>query len=187
MGQLIYSMMVSLDGYVADRQGNFDWAIPDEEVLTAVNTATATIGTYLYGRRMYQMMMVWETDPDIADDSAGSQEYATLWQQADKIVYSTQLSEASTARTAIKTEFDPAEIRQLKDSSSTDISVDGPTLAAEAFRHNLVDRIDPLVCPVVVGGGLAFLPDLRMQLELEQQQSFCNGMVSLQYRVKPPV
>jgi len=186
MGQLIYSMMVSLDGYVADRRGNFDWAVPDEEVMAAINAETATIGTYLYGRRMYQTMMVWETDPDIAGDSEGSREYAELWQQADKIVYSTQLDDVSTARTEMKAAFDPAEVRRLKEAHPTDISIDGPTLAAEAFQHNLVDSIRPLVCPVMVGGGLAFLPAHRLQLELEQHQSFGNGMVSLQYRVKHP-
>ncbi|HEY4557393.1 MAG TPA: dihydrofolate reductase family protein [Enteractinococcus sp.] len=184
MGQLIYSMIVSLDGYVADTQGNFDWAMPDEEVLAAVNAETATVGTYLYGRRMYQMMMVWEIDPDFVGDSPGSQEYARLWQQANKVVYSTQLAEVETARTELRRQFDPLEVQQLKESSSADISIDGPTLAAEAFRHELVDRIHSIVCPVVVGGGLPFLPEMWIQLELLEHQSFKNGMVRLQYEVQ---
>lgn len=186
MGQLIYSMIVSLDGYVADQQGNFDWARPDEDLLAAVNEDTASIGTYLYGRRMYQTMMVWETDPDIAGNSPGSQDYAKLWQQADKVVYSTQLTEVSTARTVLKHQFDPLEIQRLKESISADLSVDGPTLAAEAFRHNLVDQIHLVVCPVVVGGGLPFLPDIRMDLELLGHQRFDHGMVWLQYKVHHP-
>lgn len=184
MGQLIYSMIVSLDGYVADKQGNFDWAMPDEDVLAVVNAETATVGTYLYGRRMYQIMMVWETDPAMAEDSPGSRKYAKLWQQAHKVVYSTQLAEVETARTELRRQFDPLEVQQLKESSSTDISIDGPTLAAEAFRHDLIDRIHLVVCPVVVGSGLPFLPEIRMQLELLEHQSFDNGMVRLQYEVK---
>lgn len=186
MGQLIYSMIVSLDGYVADRNGNFDWAVPAEDVMEAINTETATIGTYLYGRRMYQMMHVWETDPDLARGSPGSQAYANLWQQANKIVYSTELFEVWTTRTELRRDFDPKEVQQLKVSSTNDLSVDGPTLAAEAFRHNLVDRIHLVLCPIMVGGGLSFLPDVPLELELDGHQSFSNGMVSLQYRVKNP-
>lgn len=186
MGQLMYSMIVSLDGYVADQQGNFDWAMPDEDLLAAVNAETASIGTYLYGRRMYQTMMVWETEPDIAGDSPGSHDYAKLWQQADKVVYSTQLGEVSTARTELKRHFDPVEVQRLKESTSADLSVDGPTLAAEAFRHDLVDQIHLVVCPVVVGGGLPFLPNTRMNLELLDHQSFDHGMVRLQYKVQHP-
>src|SRR5690625_4671117 len=211
MGQLIYSMIVSLDGYVADRQGSFDWAMPSEEVLAEVNAETVSIGTYLYGRRMYELMQVWETDPNIAGDSAGALTYAELWQQANKIVYSTQLDDVSTSRTELrrtfdpeevrqlKTQtsdffgvkcsaqfrtFDPEEVRQLKTQTSADLSVDGPTLAATALRHDLVDRIHQIVCPIVVGSGLSFLPELRIDLELDRHQRFDNGMMALQYRVK---
>lgn len=183
MGHLIYSMMVSLDGYVADQQRDFMWAVPDEEVLATVNEQTATVGTYLYGRRMYELMHVWETDPDIAGDSPGSQKYATLWQQATKIVYSQRLDEVATQRTTLRRHFDPAEIRQLKETSTTNLTVDGPTLAAEAFRYDLVDEIHPIVCPIVVGAGLAFLPKVGLDLELLTSQRFANGMVSLQYQV----
>ena len=183
MGQLIYSMMVSLDGYVADQDGDFTWAVPDEEVLAAVNEQTAAVGTYLYGRRMYDMMHVWETDPNIAGDSPGSQKYAHLWQQATKIVYSRHLEAVATQRTTLRRNFDPAEVRQLKGTSSTDLTIDGPTLAAEAFSHDLIDQIHAIVCPVVVGAGLAFLPEVRLNLELLASQRFGNGMVSLQYQV----
>lgn len=184
MGQLIYSMIVSFDGYVADQHGKFDWAMPDEEVLATINEQTSTIGTYLYGRRMYEMMHVWETNPDIAGGSPGSQKYAKLWQQADKVVYSTRLDEVVTRQTALRQTFDPAEVQQLKDSTSTDLSVDGPTLAAEAFRHNLVDQIHVVVSPVMLGGGLAFLPNATLNLALLETQQFGNGMVSLQYQVE---
>lgn len=177
-------MVVSLDGYVADRQGNFDRAMPSEQVLAAVNAETVSIGTYLYGRGMYELMQVWETDPEIAGDSSGSQTYAELWQQADKIVYSTQLSKVSTARTELRRTFDPDEIQQLKTRASADLSVDGPTLAATALRHGLVDRIHQIVCPIVTGSGLPFLPDLRIDLELDKHERFDNGMMALQYRVK---
>ena len=184
MGQLIYSMIVSLDGYVADRQGSFDWAMPSEEVLAEVNAETVSIGTYLYGRRMYELMQVWETDPNIAGDSAGALTYAELWQQANKIVYSTQLDDVSTSRTELRRTFDPEEVRQLKTQTSADLSVDGPTLAATALRHDLVDRIHQIVCPIVVGSGLSFLPELRIDLELDRHQRFDNGMMALQYRVR---
>ena len=184
MGQLIYSMIVSLDGYWADRQGNFDWAMPSEEVLAEVNAETVSIGTYLYGRRMYELMQVWETDPNIAGESAGAQTYAELWQQAHKIVYSTQLDDISTARTELRRTFVPEEVRELKTQTSADLSVDGPTLAATALRHGLVDRIHQIVCPIVIGSGLSFLPELRIDLELDRHQRFDNGMMALQYRVR---
>lgn len=184
MGQLIYSMIVSLDGYVADERGNFDWAMPTEQVLAQVNAETVSIGTYLYGRRMYELMQVWETDPDIAGDSPGSHTYAELWKQADKIVYSTQLFDVPTTRTVLHHTFDPVDVRQLKANTTADLSVDGPTLAATALQHGLVDRIHQIVCPIVVGSGLAFFPKLRIDLELDRHQRFDNGMIALQYRVK---
>lgn len=184
MGQLIYSMIVSLDGYVSDQQGRFDWGMPDEEVLAAVNNDMETVGTYLYGRHMYEVMQVWETDPHIARGSPGSQAFATLWQQADKVVYSTGLAETPTNRTQLRREFDPVEVQRLKVSSRKHLTVDGPTLAAAAFRHDLVDQIHMIICPVVAGGGLAFFPNRPMDLELVQQQRFGNGMVQLRYEVQ---
>lgn len=183
MGQLIYSMLVSADGYVADRDGNFDWAVPDEEVLSVINADTADVRTYLYGRRMYEMMHVWETDPDAAAQSDESAEWAKIWCEAQKIVYSTTLPEVWTRHTRLEREFRAADIRQLKEADG-DLTVDGPTLAAEALRLGLVDQIHMLVCPVTVGGGLSMLPDLALSLSLRSTRSFSNGMVQLKYDVK---
>lgn len=183
MGQLIYSMLVSVDGYVADRDGNFDWAVPDEEVLSVINADTAAVRTYLYGRRMYEMMHVWETDPDAAAQSDESAAWAKIWCEAQKTVYSTPLPEVWTRHTRLEREFRAADIRQLKEADG-DLTVDGPTLAAEALRLGLVDQIHMLVCPVTVGGGLSMLPDLALSLSLRSTQSFSNGMVQLKYDVK---
>jgi dihydrofolate reductase len=183
MAQLVYSMIVSLDGFVADGSGGFEWAVPDEEVLDAVNGDIAEVGTFLTGRRMYEMMAVWETDPAVADQSPQSQVFAQLWRERDKVVYSRTLEAVPTSRTRVERQFSPAEVRRLKEHASADLTVDGPTLAAEALRHGLVDRIVPLVCPVVVGSGLRFLPDLRIGLHLENERRFGNGMVRLSYAV----
>lgn len=183
MGQLLYSMITSVDGFVADRAGNFEWAVPDEEVLAAVNQETADLGTYLYGRRMYQLMAVWETDPVIAAQSPRSGEFAQLWQQAEKVVFSTTLASVETTRTTLQRHFDPAQVRALKAASSRDLSIDGPTIAAAAIRHGLVDQIRMLVCPVSLGGGLRFLPDLRLNLRLRHHRAFGNGMTQLHYDV----
>lgn len=182
MGRLIYSMLVSADGYVADEDGNFDWAVPDEEVLAAINADTADVGTYLYGRRMYEMMHVWETDPDAAAQSDESAEWAKIWCAAEKIVYSTTLPEVWTRHTRLERGFRAADIQQLKDTDG-DLTVDGPTLAAEALRLGLVDEIHMLVCPVAVGGGLRMLPELALTLTLRSSRSFGNGTVQLKYDV----
>lgn len=186
MGKLVYSMIVSLDGYVADREGEFaSWARPDEQVLAAINEETSTADTYLLGRRMYEMMAVWETDPEVIEQSPQSTQFAQIWQGADKFVYSRSLETVHTARTQLRSRFDPDEVAQIKADANGDVTVDGPTLAAEAIRHGLVDRIDLLLCPVALGGGLRFLPDHRISLSLRHEQRFDNGMVQLRYDVLP--
>lgn len=184
MGRLIYSMITSVDGYVADRDGHFDsWARPDEEELAAINEDMAGVATYLYGRRMYEMMAVWETDPAVAGQSPQSEEFAKDWQAKDKIVYSTTLPDVHTQHTRLERAFDPGAIRELKAASDTDLTVDGPTLAAEALRHGLVDEVHMLVCPISVGGGLALLPDFRVDLRLLSEHRFTSGKVQLKYAV----
>lgn len=181
MGKLIYSMISSLDGYVADTEGNFDWAMPDEEVLATINDDAAGVSTYLYGSRMYEMMRAWETDPEVITQSPRSEDFARIWQQAEKVVYSTSLPDVDTARTRLERNFDPDAVRTLKLESDGDLTVDGPTLAAHALRHSLVDEVRLLVCPVAVGSGLAALPDLRLDLHLRDVRRFGNGMVQLHY------
>ena len=184
MGKLVYSMNVSLDGYVADREGGFDsWARPDEQVLAAINEETSAVSTYLLGRRMYEMMAAWETDPAVIEQSPQSTQFARIWQSADKVVYSRTLEAVHTSRTRLRSRFDPAEVARIKADAEGDVTIDGPTLAAEAIRHGLVDRIDLLLCPQTVGGGLRFLPDHRLDLALRQEQRFDNGMVQLRYDV----
>jgi dihydrofolate reductase len=185
MGNLIYSMIASLDGYVADGEGEFaSWAQPDEQVLAAINDESASASTYLLGRRMYEMMAVWETDPEIIEQSLESTQFAQIWQRADKVVYSRSLQSVHTSRTQLRSRFNPEEVAQIKRHAEGDVTVDGPTLAAEAIRHGLVDRIDVLLCPVIVGGGLRFLPDHhRLDLALRHEQKFDNGMVQLRYEV----
>lgn len=185
MGHLIYSMIVSADGYVADRGGRFDdWARPDEEALEAINGDMAKVGTYLYGRHMYAMMAVWETDPAVAAQSPQSEEFARQWQTKDKIVYSTTLGSVRTERTRFERRFDAGEVRRLKETAAGDLTVDGPTLAATALRHGVVDELHMLVCPIVLGGGLRYLPDEgRRELRLRGERRFGSGMVQLKYDV----
>ena len=182
MASLRYLTICSVDGYVADRAGRFDWAAPDAEVHRFVNDAERSTGTYLYGRRMYDVMAGW----DIADPgrTPESQEYTAIWQAADKVVFSTTLVEVWTARTRLVRRFDPTVVRQLKATSERELSVGGPTLAAEMLRTNLVDEIHLIITPTIVGGGLPALPaDVRLQLELLDERRFGNGAVSLRYRV----
>lgn len=184
MGSLIYSMIVSLDGYVADSDGEFaSWAQPDEQILATINDETTFASTYLMGRRMYEMMSVWETDPEVIEQSPESTRFAEVWQQAEKIVYSRTLKSVHTSRTQLRSHFDPDEVAQIKAETNGDVTIDGPTLAAEGIRHGLVDRIDVLLCPVTTGGGLRFLPDHRLNLALRREQKFDNGMVQLRYEV----
>jgi dihydrofolate reductase len=183
MAKLVYSAIASLDGYVADEDGNFDWAAPDEEVHAFINDLARPLGTYLYGRRMYETMVVWEIDPTLADRSPVMRDFAGIWQAADKIVYSKTLEAASTARTRIEREFDPEAVRQMKALAGRDMIVGGPDLAAQAFEAGLVDECHLFVAPVVVGGGKRSLPDdVRLKLELLDERRFSSGMVYLYYR-----
>ncbi|MDP9286216.1 MAG: dihydrofolate reductase family protein [Actinomycetota bacterium] len=183
MAKLIYSAITSLDGHVADEDGNFDWAAPDEEVHTFVNDLERPVGTYLYGRRMYDVMVYWETAHTLADQPPVEQDFAEIWQAADKIVYSRTLKAVSSARTRIERDFDPQAVRQLKASAGRDISVGGPDLAAQAIKAGLVDEWHLFVAPVVVGAGTrAFPSDVRVKLELVDERRFRNGTVYLHYR-----
>ncbi|MDQ1458403.1 MAG: hypothetical protein QOH28_4023 [Actinomycetota bacterium] len=182
MAKLIYSVITSLDGYVADEDGNFDWAEPDEEVHAFVNDLERPAGTYLYGRRMYEVMSSWETAPVDGDQPAFMRDFAQIWQAADKIVYSKTLDALSSARTRIERDFDPEAIRQMKASAERDITVGGPDLAAQAIKAGLVDEYHLLVVPVVVGGGKQSLPDdVRLNLELRDLRRFDRGVVHLHY------
>src|SRR6476620_9102408 len=184
MARLIYSAITSLDGYVADEQGNFDWAAPDEAVHAHVNDLERPIGTYLYGRRMYEVMRVWETLGTDGDESDIERDYATLWRAADKVVYSSTLPAVTTARTRLERSFDPVVVRALKDSAGSDLGIGGPGIAAHALAAGLVDDIRLYLNPVVVGGGTAALPDgVRAGLELVDEHRFDNGVVYLAYRV----
>jgi dihydrofolate reductase len=185
VAKLIYSAIASLDGYVADEHGNFDWAAPDEEVHAFVNDLERPVGTYLDRRRMYETMFYWETAHPLPDQSPVERDFAEIWQAADKIVYSTTLEGASSARTRIERGFDPEAVRQMKAAAGRDISVGGPDLAAQAIRAGLVDECRLFVSPIVVGGGKRFLPDdVRLKLELQDERRFGNGVVHLHYRTR---
>jgi dihydrofolate reductase len=179
---LVYSVIASLDGYTADTEGKFDWAEPDEEVFAFVNELERGTGTYLYGRRMYETMLFWETVP-LEGQNPVIRDYTGIWRAADKIVYSTTLQVASTARTRIESRFDPEAVRALKQHG--DISIGGPGLAASAIRAGLVDEYQVFVTPVVVGGGTSVFPHgVRAGLELADQRRFASGVVYLRYRTR---
>ena len=185
MARLIYLAITSLDGYIADEDGNFDWAAPDEEVHTFINDLERPVGTYLYGRRMYEVMVVWETDPTLAEQSPVTRDFAQMWQAGEKIVYSKTLEQASSARTRIERDFDPDAIRQMKAQAGRDIAVGGPDLASQAIKAGLVDEYQLFVAPIVVGGGKQSLPNnVRLELELLEERRFGNGMVYLHYRTR---
>jgi dihydrofolate reductase len=185
MARLIYSAIGSLDGYVADENGNFDWAAPDDEVHAFVNDLERPIGTYLYGRRMYDVMTYWDTAGTDTDQSPVASDFTQIWQAADKIVYSRTLQATSSRRTRIERTFDPDEVRQLKASAGSDLSVGGPELAAQAIRAGLVDQCHLFLSPVLVGGGNPALPaDVRLDLELLDERRFGNGVVHLHYRIR---
>jgi dihydrofolate reductase len=182
MASLIYSALASLDGYIADEDGNFDWAEPDEEVHTFVNELERPVGTYLYGRRLYEVMVSWEDAEALADQPPFIQEFGEIWRAADKIVYSKTLEAVSSARTRIERDFDPEAVRKLKAAAERDLLVGGPELAAHAFAVGLVDECHLFLAPIIVGGGKQGLPDhVRLQLELLNERRFGNGTVFLRY------
>jgi dihydrofolate reductase len=186
MGKLIYSVIASLDGYISDRDGNFDWAAPDAEVHAFVNDLERPIRTYLYGRRMYETMVYWETAATAADSHEVERDYAGIWRAADKVVYSSTLAEPSSLRTRIERTFDVDAVRRLKESRKADLSVGGPDLAAQALRAGLVDEFHVFLHPVVVGGGHQALPDdLRLDLGLLDERRFAGGVVYLRYQLRP--
>ena len=186
MAKFIYFVIMSLDGFIEDDNGNFDWAAPDEEVHTFVNDLVRPVGTYLYGRRMYEVMTVWETDPSLAVDAPATQDFAQIWQAADKVVYSSTLSAVSTTRTRLERVFEPETVLQMKLASKWDMAVGGPELAAQAFRAGLVDECQLIVAPVLVGTGKLALPrHHRLKLGLREERRFGNGMVFLRYDTMP--
>lgn len=186
MGKLIYTTIASLDGFINDEDGKFDWSAPDAQVHAFVNDQERPIGTYLYGRRLYEVMAVWESLKSFVDPPPVIRDYAAIWQATDKIVYSRTLKTVTSSRTRLEREFDPAAIRQLKESAATDISVGGAELAAVAFQAGLVDECHVFVTPHLVGGGTRSFPgNGNAALGLLGQDRFDNGVVHLHYRVRP--
>jgi dihydrofolate reductase len=186
MAHLIYIANLSLDGYTEDMEGKFDWTDhPDEEGFRFITNLVRATGTHLYGRRMYETMMVWETDPNLAAESPLNRDFAEIWQAADKIVYSRTLEAVSTRKTQLERNFNPEAIRQLKEAVEQDILIGGPELAAHAFRSGLIDECHLFLIPIIVGGGKPALPDnVRLELELLEERRFGNGVVFLRYRTK---
>jgi dihydrofolate reductase len=187
MAKLIYSAIASLDGYIEDAEGNFGWAAPDDEVHAFVNDLERNVGTFLYGRRMYETMVFWDRPPDPAVLPPVEQDFARIWQAADKIVYSKTLTSPASGKTRIEREFDAETVRQLKETASRDLTIGGPELAAQAIAAGLVDEYQLFFVPVIVGGGKRFLPDrVRESLELLDERRFGNGSVYLYYRSLDP-
>jgi dihydrofolate reductase len=185
LAKLIYSVIASLDGYIEDKAGKFDWAAPDEEVHRFVNERERPIGTYLYGRRMYDTMRFWETEEARANQPPHVQDYASIWRAADKVVYSRTLDTVSSARTRIERDFDPGAVRRMKAATERDISVGGAELTTIAFKARLVDELQLFLHPIIVGGGKRALPlDVRLELDLLDQRRFAGGVVYLHYRTR---
>lgn len=185
MGRLIYSVMGSLDGVINDAAGSYDWAYPGEDVAAFIEEQISTVSTYLYGRRMYEEMQVWETDPEVAADSPVSARFAQLWQSADKVVFSSTLRSVPTRRTRLERSFEAATVRALVQEAAGEVTIEGPTLAAHALRAGLVDEIHRFIAPVIVGGGTPlYPPDLRRDLELIDQRRLAGGFGWLRYRVR---
>ncbi len=185
MAKLIYVANVSLDGYIEDAHGSFDWTEPTDEVFAFITDLIRPVGAHLYGRRMYETMAVWETQPDLAAQSDLMADFANIWQAADKVVYSTTLDAVSTANTRLERRFDPDSLREMKTSAAGDLVVGGPTLAAHAFHAGLVDECQLFVHPVLVGAGKpAFPTDAHIQLDLLDENRFGSGVVNLRYRIQ---
>jgi dihydrofolate reductase len=186
VGRLVYSAIASLDGYVADREGRWDWSIPDDDVHAAVNDLTRQAAVHLYGRRTYEVLLAWETIPTGPDQPAAINEFAEIWRAADKVVYSATLPEVASARTRLERTFEPDAVAALKAATDGDLTIGGPDLAASAFRAGLVDDLHLFLSPVLVGGGTPALPDeVRADLELRAQRHFTNGVVHLHHAVLP--
>jgi dihydrofolate reductase len=184
MAKLIYSAIASLDGYIEDADGRFDWAAPDEELHAFVNELERQVGTYLYGRRMYETMVFWENPPELAEQPSTVQEFAQIWQAADKVVYSNTLRSATSAKTRIERNFDAEAVRELKATAARDLTVGGAELAASAITAGLVDEYQLFLVPVLVRGGKRAFPDdrVRLNLELLDERRFPNGTIYLNYR-----
>jgi dihydrofolate reductase len=188
MATLIYVTNVSLDGCIEDARGAFDWAPPDDAVFAAATNLLRTAGTFLYGRRLYELMAVWETDPAIAEQSDLTADFANAWRAADKVVYSTTLTAVPTAATRLERHFDPDAVRELKAETTGDLTIGGANLAARAFEAGLVDECQLFVWPMILGGGKPAFPlGVRANLELLDEHRFGNGVMQLRYRVSPPV
>jgi dihydrofolate reductase len=185
MAKLIFSAITSLDGYIEDEAGTFDWAAPDDDVLSFLNDLERPIGTYLYGRRMYETMVYWETADVLRDQAPLAWDWMQLWRAADKVVYSRSLETTSSARSRIERDFDPSAIRAMKNTLERDITIGGPDLAAQAFRAGLIDQCQLFLTPVLVGGGKPALPTkVRLDLDLIAERRFDSGVVFLDYRVR---
>jgi dihydrofolate reductase len=184
VAKLIYVSNVSLDGYIEDEHGRFDWTAPDDEFFAFITDLVRPVGTYLYGRRLYDTMAVWETDPALAAQSGLTADFANVWHAADKVLYSTTLDAVSTAKTRLECNFDPASVRDMKASATSDLTVGGAHLAAHAFRAGLVDECHLFVHPVLLGGGKPALPsDVRVGLELLDERRLSSGVVYLRHRI----
>ncbi|MFW9878262.1 MAG: dihydrofolate reductase family protein [Candidatus Thorarchaeota archaeon] len=182
MGKLIYSAITSLDGYIEDEKGNFDWAVPDEMVHIFINNLERPVGTYLYGRRMYEIMAVWEAMHTRPGQTYYTLDFASIWQAAEKIVYSKTLEDVTTAKTRIEREFDIKKIKQMKTELGYDILIGGPNLAGQAIKAGVVDEFHFFITPIIVGGGKHFLPlNVKLKLELLEEHRFTNGMVYIRY------
>jgi dihydrofolate reductase len=185
MAHLIYIANTSLDGYIEDRDGKFDWTAPEEDYFRFITNLVREASTYLYGRRLYESMRVWETDPNLAAESPLRRDFAEIWQAANKIVYSQTLPAASTHKTRLERDFDPEAIRQLKETVEQDILIGGAELAAHAFRSGLIDECHLFLIPIIVGGGKPALPDnVRLRLDLLEERRFGSGVVYLRYQVR---
>lgn len=186
MARLIYSTLTSLDGYIEDSTGAFQWAAPDEQVFAFINDLDRPLGTYLYGRRRYEIMTYWETANTDPSQSNPERDYGQIWQAADKIVYSRTLPAPTTTRTRLERSFDPAAVRQLKQSSTSDLSIGGADLAGQAMAAGLVDECQLFLAPIAVGGGKTALPPkVRQRLHLLDEHRFTSGMIFLRYAILP--
>ena len=185
MAKLIYVSNVSLDGYIEDEHGSFDWTAPEDDFFAFITDLVRPVGTYLYGRRLYDSMAVWETDTALAAQSELMADFANVWQAADKVVYSTTLDAVSTARTRLEHNFDPVSVRDMKASATCDLTVGGAILAAHALKAGLVDECHLFIRPILLGGGKPALPsDTRSQLELLDDRRLSNGVVYLRHRIR---